>query len=303
MLEAMVMRFSRLALAHLVAFGLVGCADSHGRGATERDGGPVDAAILLHDAQVGPDASLVLDGGARVSCDPADARQALCVDIVCDGLPTWHWNGDSCFAIDCGTCEGADCDRGFRSQGECQAAHAACDAALCESTGGEWLWWAEECGHFECGFPPPEVCIRGMPVCDCGDERRFEPGVGCVIAGCPEVDPLPPDVLCAETGGEWGPFCVHSQCGEQSELACAALACHCPGVTQVFDSLRGCVDGTRCFERNPGERCHERARCGGGTICCDQCGGAGCAGEPTCVAPTCDDDPSVDTCGNRRDAP
>lgn len=296
----------RLVLAHLVVLAaLAGCSDSHGR-VLPRDGGrpwEPDSSVPRDSGPLPVDAGSPLDAGPRGSCDPEDARAAVCPELLCDGLPTWHWNGDSCVPIECGACEGSDCADAPRSQAECEAAHATCEAALCERTGGEWLWWAEECGHYECGVPPPALCLVGMPTCQCGDRQRFDPTLGCVDTECPEVDPLPPDELCRSTGGTWGNFCCNSVCGQYCEAACAAMACHCPGETEVFDSIRGCVQGHECFERELGERCHPRARCEAGTICCDRCGGAGCEGEPRCVVPTCDDDPSTDTCGNDLLAP
>jgi hypothetical protein len=68
---------------------------------------------------------------------------------------------------------------------------------------------------------------------------------------------------------------------------------------RVFDEARGCVDAARCHERLAGETCEGSARCQDGTICCPHCGGAGCAGPPTCDAPSCGLDPMVyDECGN-----
>jgi hypothetical protein len=63
------------------------------------------------------------------------------------------------------------------------------------------------------------------------------------------------------------------------------------------------VEASRCFERGAGETCAEGARCGGGTICCQTCGGAGCVGPATCRVPVCDDDEDTDLCGNNLLAP
>ena len=142
-----------------------------------------------------------------------------------------------------------------------------------------------------------------MPACDCGDDSRFEPGVGCVLAECPAVDPLPPMELCTQSGGAWtAGLCCNTECGMPCEAACAAPACDC-GPNRVFDGLRGCEVAARCVEPGLGEPCDGLDRCADGTICCDSCGGAGCAGEPTCRLPVCDDDPDIDTCGNNLLAP
>ena len=299
------MRFTRLALAHLVTLAaLTGCADSHGRmplsdgGGAAADGGPAprDSGTSARDA------AAPIDAGPRGSCEPEDARERSCPDSLCDAPPTWHWNGDSCVPIECGKCEGADCAGAPRSRAECEAAHAACEPVLCERTGGEWLWWAEECGHYECGVPPPVECLIGQPVCRCGFHQRFDPELGCVDMVCPSIEAVAPEDLCRGTGGEWGAFCCNSVCGERCALACAAMACHCPGPTEVFDSVRGCVPGHECYERELGQTCYPGTRCAPGTICCG-CEGPTCGGAPTCVAPVCDGDPTTDACGHDALAP
>jgi hypothetical protein len=234
------------------------------------------------------------------SCEADDATTESCPDAICDGLPTWHWNGDSCFAIDCGACTGTDCARGARSEAECVAAHASCEASICHSTGGEWMWWAEECDHYRCGRPQPAPCVVGRPVCNCGPERAFEPGRGCVATGCAE--PLPNRrVLCEGTGGSWEPICCDTVCGDFCPEPCAADACNCGPGREFLET--GCIETTRCHERLIGETCTERTRCPGGSVCCQDCGGAGCFGTPTCRAPVCDDDECTDLCGNRCDSP
>ena len=307
------MQSVRLALAHslrsaLVAIALVGpsvgCADSHGRDPHEGDDGgsmALDGGSAPLDSSVGVDAAIGFDAGPRGSCDADDAHGEICRDVLCDGPGTWHWNGDSCFWIDCGACEGEDCGRSFSSEEACRAAHATCEATLCRDTGGSWMFWAEECEHFTCGRPAPAVCVVGRPVCDCGPHMAFDPASGCVPADCPELPPLPREQLCTSTGGAWEPICCDTTCGDFCAAACLAPACNC-GPGHVMDAVRGCIESVECFERARGESCDPRARCEGNTICCDRCGGAGCAGTPTCVDPTCDVDPHTDSCGNRDDA-
>jgi len=165
------------------------------------------------------------------------------------------------------------------------------------------MWWAEECGHFRCGGPVLATCLVGSPVCDCGAGRSFVEGLGCMDdPGCAVVDPLPPETLCSTTGGTWAATCCPSVCGEACLADCAAMACTC-GPLEVFDPVRGCVVGARCVERMAGETCEGTARCGGGALCCQHCGGAGCFGPPTCQPPVCDADPDTDLCGNHRTAP
>lgn len=298
---------SRITLAQLGLVSLLvlgACSDSHGR--SDLDGGsreidashPADAGPSIdagHDA--GRDAG-PLDAGPRATCDADRASAMICPGLLCDGPSLWYWSGDRCFSVDCGACEGEDCGHGASSEADCMAAHAECEPALCESSGGTWQWWAEECGHFVCGEPPPQDCIVGMPVCDCGPGRSFDPEHGCFDdTSCPEVDPLPPDALCTSTGGEWSAICCNTECGAYCPLACAAMACDC-GPMRVFDAGRGCVTAARCYERHEGETCSGGARCDDGTICCMHCGGAGCVGEPTCQAPACGHGPDTDECGN-----
>lgn len=287
---------------------LSACTEAHGvddGGTSEFDSGTFDAGFDAGRFDAGPvdageDAGSA-DGGVALSCDAEDASAALCPEILCDGLATWHWNGDECFAIDCGACVGEDCGSSVFSEAECLAAHSGCDASLCRATGGTWRFWAEDCGY-TCGVPNPPNCEVGGPSCDCGTSQTFVPGTGCVDDGCPEYDLPDPSIACTSTGGEWGAICEHSVCGVRSVALCAGEACHCPEPTDVFDELFGCVEAEQCFRPSIGEHCESSARCPNGAICCEDCGGAGCF-DSTCRYPTCDDDPNTDVCGNRLDVP
>lgn len=305
------MKVARLAVAHtiLVLGAVAGCSDSHGRDddaglVGAEDAGPLlrDAAIVPLDSAIAPDSAPILDAGPRGTCDADDARAAICPELLCDGPPSWHWNGDDCFWIDCGACEGTDCAGATRSEAECMAAHATCEPSLCRSTGGTWMWWTEECTHYACGRPGPIDCLIGRPVCDCGPDAIFEEGSGCVPADCAIPPPATREEQCLATGGAWASLCCDTICGERCPAGCAADACDC-GRGRVFELGRGCVASASCYERQAGETCSDGARCDEGLVCCDRCGGAGCAGQPTCIAPTCDADPHTDTCGNRDDVP
>ncbi len=280
----------------LLALGAAACSATH----TAPNAALPDAAL--------PDAAPVdgdvLDAGPRDLCDPEDARRDPCPVALCDGPSRWHWDGEACAEIDCGACVGADCaTTGANSLAACEAAHAACKPQRCRATGGEWAWWAEECGDYRCGLPPPQVCLVGAPACNCGSGRNYDADAGCVADPmCAVVDPLPPELLCARTDGTWAATCCNSVCGVACELDCAAMACTC-GPLEIFDPVRGCVVGRRCVERTRGESCEGPARCGGGTRCCQSCGGAGCFGTPTCTDPVCDADPDTDLCGNNLRAP
>jgi hypothetical protein len=302
----------RTILAHVVvalASVMAGCWSSHDQRALE--GSRVrDASAMFSDGGCGRaapeaatprDAAAAIDAGARDLCAAQRAEHMLCAG-VCDGPPTWHWNGDDCRAIECGACTGEDCGRGWSSESACLEAHATCAAALCRATAGTWMWWAEECGHYACGQPPPAICEVGFPVCDCGTTRRFDPVLGCVAADCPEIDPLEPELLCRGSGGSWENICCHTECGDLCGDDCAAPACNC-GAGKTFDLERGCIDTQRCHERSIGESCAGEARCQEGALCCERCGGAGCFGTATCTAPVCDEDEHTDLCGNRDDVP
>jgi hypothetical protein len=202
----------------------------------------VGACSATHTA---PDAALpdaapvdgdIPDAGPRDVCDPEDARRDPCPAALCDGPSRWHWDGEACVELDCGACVGADCaTTGADSLAECEEAHAACKPQRCRATGGEWAWWAEACGDYRCGLPPPQVCLVGAPACNCGSGRSYDADAGCVADPmCALVDPLPPDVLCARTGGTWAATCCSSVCGVACELDCAAMACSC-GPLEIFD--------------------------------------------------------------------
>ncbi len=302
----------RINLTHLAPLLLLcafanGCGSSHGLdhdGGLGADGGAgTDAGRVIPDGgSPPPDGDVGGDGGVRGPCDPADARAATCPDALCDGPGSWHWNGDRCFLIDCGACVGADCGSGYSSEADCDAAHSDCDAALCSGTGGRWLFWAEECGHYVCGVAPPADCLVGSPVCDCGPGRAFGPD-GCVAADCGDPPPRTREMLCTGTGGTWDSICCDTVCGEYCPAACLASACNC-GPGRVFDDERGCIAGIECFERRTGQSCDGvAARCEDGAICCHHFTGAGEHGPPTCEIPVCDGDPFIDECGNDLRAP
>src|SRR5262245_18406989 len=101
------------------------------------------------------------------SCEADDARPEVCPDAICDGPDSYAWDGERCIRIDCGTCEGTDCSGLTHSLAECQALHSTCVPQLCRATGGEWLFFTEECEHYVCGFPQPATCLVGQPVCNC----------------------------------------------------------------------------------------------------------------------------------------
>lgn len=300
------MRLRLFSIAALAGLVVAGCPSTN----SPDDASATDATFVL-DSDVPPDGGPGADafvppgdGGLLASCDAMRVTAVPCA-ALCDGPDRWYWDGERCLRFDCGECEGEDCGLGVASEAECQAAHAGCEPELCRTTGGDWLFWAEECGHYRCGAPVPAECLVGQPVCDCGPNRIFDATMGCVTEGtCP--DPLPsPETLCTATGGTWENVCCPSRCGVPCAAECLAPACTC-GPTQIFDDTRGCIEAGECHDdRTVDQACalDGSVRCADGLICCQDCGGAGCFGDPTCRAPTCDPTGTLDVCGNNRLAP
>jgi hypothetical protein len=216
------------------------------------------------------------------SCRAMDARIDDCT-VRCLGASSAFWDGSRCVAARC-DCAGTECGV-YASVAACEAAHASCDALLCQSTGGEWFAFAGACGHFACGVPPPRTCEELGPACDCGPLAVFTDGVGCSpSASCTPPAPRASDVLCTETGGEVIEACADTWCGRGGGGGCMwPSRCRC-GDLEIFDASRGCVPSATCELRQPGERCDATGRCGSGTVCCER------DGVRTCVAPECSAD-------------
>jgi len=247
-----------------------------------------------------PDAPSLLDASRPTDCDAMRVTAAPC-RAACDGPPAWYWVGERCARFGCGECVGEDCGLGANSEAACRAAHAGCEPELCRSTGGQWLFWVEECDHYQCGVPVPATCLSGAPVCDCGAGQSFVRGEGCrPDVACLEPRPTA-ESLCRSTGGTWENVCCPSRCGVPCSAECLAPACTC-GPLQIFDEARGCVDAAECRDqRAAGQSCSlgtDSLRCADDLICCQSCGGAGCSGEPTCREPVCDSTGTLDICGN-----
>jgi hypothetical protein len=312
----LVMAQRSIVFAFLFAWSIAGCSEWHGVDSapdaymvhsivqpTDASRGS-DGGLVSGDAWVAPRDAFIAPDAAASSCAAQDAHEMICSTTLCDGLDSWAWDGERCARIDCGACVGADCASLARMPDACAAEHASCIPQLCRATGGEWLFWAEECGHYHCGEPSPADCLVGMPVCDCGNGRSFDPSRGCFDdPSCPQVDPVPPMALCTSTGGTWTPgICCSTRCGQPCAAACANDACAC-GPLQVFDSIRGCIDDAACHVAGVDQVCDAQVRCADGLICCERCGGAGCDPVMHCLNPVCSTDPNIDRCGNDRLAP
>lgn len=289
-----------------------GCGNAHGiegtdGGTSTGDSGHAEVDAWTGGSDGGPvaDTGAPNDAGPAPSCDAQDAQQVPC-SAICDGPDSFAWDGERCVQIDCGACTGSACGALPHSMAECQALHATCIPELCRSSGGEWRFYDSECRHYHCGQPQPAECLVGMPICNCGDGRSFDPARGgCFLdATCPDVDPLPPMELCEATGGTWATgICCNTVCGQHCDLDCVAPGCEC-GPLEVFDAIRGCVDAAQCHEiTTPGAECNDQLRCAGEMICCQHCTGAGCETTRHCQAPVCDSDPNIDVCGNNLLAP
>ena len=312
--ERLAMAHARFALVSLFALGsltAIGCSESHGVPSVTGDSGPgVDDASFFRDAAPTDASSIhdalnVLDSAMPPSCDAQDAHAMICPVSLCDGLDSWAWDGERCLRIDCGACVGADCRNLVHSQALCESNHASCEPELCRTSGGEWMFWAAECGNYHCGQPVPANCLVGRPACDCSNGRSFDVARGgCFVdPSCPAIFPPTARVMCTSSGGTWTPgICCATRCGQRCADPCAADACAC-GPLQVFDPVRGCIDDAACHVRTGGEVCSAQIRCADGLICCERCGGAGCDPVMHCQAPVCSTDPNIDQCGNNRLAP
>jgi hypothetical protein len=241
-----------------------------------------------------PDDGVPEDAGPYVpSCEPMAAAIDLCAVAVCAPVTAAFWDGSVCVPVHC-NCTGPECAV-YATVAACQAAHASCDAALCTATGGAWFNRPEWCGHFECGVPSSQACDQATPACDCGASRVFGPGVGCVDGPlCEIIATVAPDVLCANTGGEWMlGICAPTTCGRFSDLDCALPACAC-GELEVFDADRGCIRSPTCEVRLLGEACTTTGLCADSVCCLD----GGISADASCVAPLCSDPHGV--CGPAR---
>ena len=181
--------------------GLTGCGRSHLNEPSTDSGVPMGDSARSRIDSGGRDAGRIsadsgamnsgrIDAGIRASCVAAEAQAAVCQEAICEEEPRWYWNGDSCYPIECGTCEGPDCGKGYENQSLCLDAHRHCEATLCQESGGTWQWWTGKCSHYRCGIEGPGDCLAGRPVCDCGLNRRFDSELGCVVdRSCPPPEP------------------------------------------------------------------------------------------------------------------
>ena len=271
-----------IAFPLLVALALTGCPDAHGGPDAAMNGSDV-SCVCAPDGGPAPDAfAPPIDVGVGpASCAPQAAAIDLCAPI-CDAITGAFWDGTRCIEHSC-NCTGPECEV-YADGAACEAAHAGCDASLCETTGGAWFARPIYCGHFECGTPPSVACDETIPVCDCGAYGIFVEGVGCMPGPlCELIAPREDEALCTETGGTWMMgICGPTTCGRFSGLDCAGPGCAC-GAYEIFDDERGCIPSPDCDVRQSGEDCSETGLCAG-SVCC-----TGGAGLSQCEAPQCGD--------------
>jgi len=237
------------------------------------------------DSDTDGDGDVDADGDTAAACEPAVAALDVCLDCTDDVFLGAFWNGSSCFELVGCDCVGPGCDEGYDSLAACEAAHAACDAVLCEGSGGVWHpgHFCGPCGHFDCGVPSALGCCA--PGCDCGVGRGFVSG-----GGCREDPGCTPEHACRATGGIWYPdsscYCGFT-CGVANDCEACVDSCDC-GPNATFDRIRGCVDDARCPAITEQQLCEVT---GGSWHLGDTwCGHFDC-GQPShdgCFAPGCD---------------
>lgn len=117
--------------------------------------------------------------------------------------------------------------------GPCVPVSACTDvpAALCTSTSG--TWHTGGCGNYHCGAFP--TCAALIPGCDCGVNRNFVDGEGCVVdraclaklgESCGGLSPDPrecePGLACDMTPPDGGSFDMPGVCVATSGYLCTA---------------------------------------------------------------------------------
>ncbi len=111
-------------------------------------------------------------------------EQALCVSTggVWDMTSCGHWGcgmPPGCLAIipgcNCGPGHNFDTEEGCVGDATCEFID---EETLCWVTGGDWEEFT--CGPLICGEPRPETCFVPFPACNCGSERAWSGGAGCI---------------------------------------------------------------------------------------------------------------------------
>jgi len=173
------------------------------------------------------------------------------------------------------------------------------EATLCVETGG--VWDPTSCGHYRCGAFPE--CDAVIPGCNCGPERNFRAGVGCVDdpacgrcaadSDCPPgstCNTCPPDPSCPLCTVCGPPVCEPISCGFDEDCPprshCEGSSVCPPKVVCIWEGEPGiCVPDKPCCDpaRQPGAG--ENPFCFEGASCCADgqwaCNAAD--GSPTCA--------------------
>lgn len=128
-------------------------------------------------------------------CGGGDGEQALCVSTggVWDETSCGHYGCGMpplCLAIipgcNCGPGHNFDAEAGCVGDATCEFIE---EETLCWVTGGDWEEFT--CGPLICGEPRPETCFVPFPACNCGTERSWVGGAGCIADNdcdeCPDA--------------------------------------------------------------------------------------------------------------------
>ncbi len=152
----------------------------------------------------------------------------------CEPGGGFHWNGERCeYGTGC-SCEGADCDELFRSEGECLAAYAECTDLTCDPAPGDEgvIFYGDS----------REDCARIDYRCEPGT-RSFINDCGC---GCEPVEGQAIGEVCGGFAGltcQDGAFCdfeLAAMCGRaDAQGVCQAIPEAC---TEEVEEVCGCDD-------------------------------------------------------------
>jgi hypothetical protein len=200
-----------------------------------------------------------------------------------------HWTGRECAELYGCACAGDGCADLFPSVADCESAHAACDAARCRATYGEWFPAAAGFCGFACGGPLDATCEMPVEACLCPLGESFTSGVGCAFdSTCTDRD------LCQASRGIWHAasecFCGFT-CGQPNACDGCVDSCDC-GAHRNFATGLGCLPSASCGSVSDEELCGATGGfwndCSAG-LC--GCGHFEC-GRPNlldpCIAPGCD---------------
>jgi hypothetical protein len=227
------------------------------------------------------------DGCNQCTCTRAGVL--ACTEIACPGCLVdgeFHERGDTFPAGDgCNICI-------CREDGHVACTLRPCPICpppeptseeLCERTEGTWD--EDSCGHYRCGEFP--FCDAIIPGCNCGPDRNFREGLGCVKDPacrdgcgpgheCPpgsECNPCPPDPSCPLCAVCGPPVCESISCRFEEDCPpgsrCEGSSVCPPDVTCVWEGKPGiCVPDDECCDPRQEPGVGENPICFEGATCC-----------------------------------